>query len=81
MLIYMPVYCQKEEGVYHMLCLLLFVINVSIGYVNRDRYIQRIIERRPCEFPVAKAMSRPRALELQLYFPALMFLEAVLQAS
>lgn len=69
--------CQNDELVVQMFRRIFVNNNLSVGYVNGRRYKQKIFELRANKTYVpAKAISQTSPFEMQLYFHALIFLEA-----
>lgn len=72
----MEVCCQKDERADHMLHLVLVDSRLSVGYLNRVSFEEKINAFRASkESSPAQAMLQHSRFELQLYFHALMFRE------
>lgn len=67
-------YWQKNELIYHMFHQVFEDCKISIGYVNGDSSIQKILYTLPSKSPTTEVMSRPSCFQMQQYFYSTMFL-------
>lgn len=72
----MPLYCQKDANMHHMLRRVLVDNKMFIGHVIGARYMQKILKTLPQQSLMAQEMLRRSAFQMQLYFFAFMFLQA-----